>query len=323
MTMQLKLGSLFDGIGGFPLAASRFGITTVWCSEIEAAPISITKRHFPDMAHLGDIVQINGAEIEPVDIISFGSPCTNLSVAGRRAGFTVTFECFGDEKDELEEAHFTETIKAMDKTRYLYTMECPICGKKLEATNESALFFNAVRIIGEMRTTTDGRYPTFAIWENVPGAYSSNKGEDFRTVLEELAKIADGNVSIPRPAGGEWLSAGGIVGDGFSLAWRTMDAQYWGVPQRRKRIFLVADFAGERAGKILFERKGLLGDFTQGKETRQGITAAATPCARGTDYLTGWDSESKRVFTARGIAPTLAGSDGGGGRNPAGVILTK
>lgn len=166
------------------------------------------------MKHLGDITKIHGDQIEPVDCITFGSPCQDLSIAGRRVGL---------------------------------------------AGERSGLFMEAVRIIKEMRSSTNGLYPTFAVWENVPGAFSSNGGEDFRAVLEELARVEQPDVSIPRPSnrGGRWSKAGAIAGNGWSLAWRQLDAQYWGVPQRRKRIALVADFGGQRASEILFERTSL------------------------------------------------------------------
>lgn len=169
------------------------------------------------MKHLGDITKIHGDQIEPVDCITFGSPCQDLSMAGKRLGFD---------------------------------------------GNRSVLFLDAARIIKEMRTATNGMYPTFAVWENVPGAFSSNGGEDFRTVLEELARIAQPDVSIPRPSGrgGRWSKAGAIAGNGWSLAWRQLDAQHWGVPQRRKRIALVVDFGGQRAAEILFERTSLSGN---------------------------------------------------------------
>lgn len=169
------------------------------------------------MKHLGNITKIHGDQIEPVDCITFGSPCQDLSIAGRRAGL---------------------------------------------AGERSGLFMEAVRIIKEMRSSTNGLYPTFAIWENVPGAFSSNGGEDFRAVLEELARIAQPDVSIPRPSGrgGRWSRAGAIAGNGWSLAWRQFDAQYWGVAQRRKRIALVVDFGGQRAAEILFERTSLSGN---------------------------------------------------------------
>lgn len=180
------------------------------------------------MKHLGDITKIHGDKIEPVDCITFGSPCQDLSIAGRRAGL---------------------------------------------AGERSGLFVEAVRIIKEMRSSTNGLYPTFAIWENVPGAFSSNGGEDFRAVLEELARVEQPDASIPRPPrGGRWSKAGAIAGNGWSLAWRQLDAQYWGktiydgrtgnvlsmgTPQRRKRIALVVDFGGQRAAEILFERTSL------------------------------------------------------------------
>nr|DAV13698.1 MAG TPA: Cytosine specific methyltransferase [Caudoviricetes sp.] len=169
------------------------------------------------MKHLGDITKIHGDKIEPVDCITFGSPCQDLSIAGCRAGL---------------------------------------------AGERSGLFMEAVRVIKEMRSSTNGLYPTFAVWENVPGAFSSNRREDFRAVLEELARVEQPDASIPRPSGknGKWEKAGAISGNGWSLAWRQLDAQYWGVPQRRKRIALVADFGGQRAAEILFERTSLSGN---------------------------------------------------------------
>lgn len=163
------------------------------------------------MKHLGDITQINGAEIEPVDIITFGSPCTRLSVAGRHDGFDITFECQGT-KEEPHEI-YTNNIRATDKYQYIYKDICPICGKELCETNESALFFHAIRIINEMREATNGTYPRFIVWENVPGAFSSNGGEDIKVVLDE------------------------IEGLGFVVDLNVLDAQYMGVPQRRRRIF--------------------------------------------------------------------------------------
>ncbi|NLO33228.1 MAG: DNA cytosine methyltransferase, partial [Candidatus Hydrogenedentes bacterium] len=213
---NLTLGSLFDGSGGFPLGGLISGITPVWASEIEPFPIRVTTKRIPDMKHLGDISKINGGEIEPVDIITFGSPCTDLSIAGRRDGLD---------------------------------------GK------QSSLFYEAIRIIKEMRDKTNGRQPRFIVWENVLGAYSSAKGKDYRCVLEEIVKIKDETLSIPMPEKNKWLLAGEIMGDDFSVAWRTLDAQFWGVPQRRRRIYLVSDFGGRTAPKILFESEGLLGDI--------------------------------------------------------------
>ena len=212
----MALGSLFDGSGGFPLAGVINGITPVWASEIEPFPIRVTKNRFPSMKHLGSVTDINGAEIEPVDIITFGSPCQDLSVAGARAG--------------------------------------------IHDGQRSNLFFEAIRIIKEMRDATADNYPRFAVWENVPGAFSSNKGADFRSVLEALCGVKEPDVSVPQPDRGGWKPAGLIVGDGYSVAWRVYDAQYWGVPQRRKRIYLIADFRSERAGEILFESESLPGN---------------------------------------------------------------
>ncbi len=223
------MGSLFDGIGGFPLAAARNGIVPVWASEIEAFPMEVTRLRFPDMVPVGDITKLNGAKLPPVDIVCGGSPCQDLSVAGARAGL---------------------------------------------AGERSGLFLEQIRLVKEMRDADEQRgrtayavRPRFMVWENVPGAFSSGepKGEDFRIVLEETVRIAIPSVSVPRPDTGRWESAGRIVlGDTFSLAWRCLDAQYWGVAQRRKRIFLVADFAGSRAGQILFDQESLSGNSAPG-----------------------------------------------------------
>ena len=227
---NLTLGSLFDGSGGFPLGGLLAGITPVWASEIEPFPIRVTTKRLPFLKHLGDISTVNGADIEPVDIITFGSPCTDMSVAGKRAGLD---------------------------------------------GQQSCLFYQAIRIVKEMRCKTNGRYPRFIVWENVPGAFSSNKGEDFRAVLEAVCDLKGEGVSVPEPPKGKWANAGCIVADGFSLAWRVLDAQYWGVPQRRKRIYLVADFTGGSAGKILFESEGVSGYSAAGFRAWQGAAGGA------------------------------------------------
>lgn len=226
------LGSLFDGAGTCQFAATQSGIKPMWASEIEPFPVSVTNKRFPNTEQLGDITQINGYDIAPVDVVSFGSPCQDLSVAGKRAG--------------------------LDGER-------------------SGLFLEAIRIIKEMRCKTNEEYPKIAIWENVPGAFSSNKGEDFRVVLEELCKIKRSDTVIPRPTArggrqGKWEDAGLILADEFSIAWRVLDAQFWGVPQRRRRIYLVVDFTGQCAGEILFVRKGLSRCFAESRTAWKGIT---------------------------------------------------
>ena len=228
MKNELTLGSLFDGSGGFPLGGMLAGITPLWASEIEPFAVRVTTKRLPQMKHYGDVSALNGADLPPVDIITFGSPCQDMSIAGKRSG--------------------------LDGSR-------------------SSLFYEAVRIIKEMRCATDGRYPRFAVWENVPGAFSSNKGEDFRCVLESLCRVRDETISVPRHE--KWSAAGEILADCFSIAWRVLDAQYWGVPQRRKRIFLVADFDSEYAGKILLESEGLSGYSAEGFKAWQRAAAAA------------------------------------------------
>lgn len=174
---KLTLGSLFDGIGGFCLAGQMAGIKPIWASEIEPFPIRVTEKRFPDIRQLGDIHALHGEDVPPVDIITFGSPCQNLSIAGKRTGLD---------------------------------------------GEQSSLFYEAVRIIKEMRQSTNGQYPRWAVWENVPGALSSNDGRDFRAVLQSLAEIADESADVPMPADGKWLGAGEIVGNHYSLAWRIL-----------------------------------------------------------------------------------------------------
>ena len=235
----LTLGSLFDGSGGFPLGGLLAGITPVWASEIEPFPIRVTTKRLPFMKHFGNISAMDGGKIEPVDIITFGSPCQDMSVAGRRDG--------------------------LDGER-------------------SSLFYEAVRIIKEMRCATGGRYPRYIVWENVPGAFSSNKGEDFKAVLEAVIGIAEPNATVPMPEKARWPYADLYMGDGWSVAYRTLDAQYWGVPQRRRRIYLVADLAGRGAGKILFESEGLSGYSAEGFRSWQRAAGSFTPCPGATGF---------------------------------------
>jgi len=262
---MLKLGSLFDGIGGFPYAAKKAGILPIWASEIEKAPISITKRHFPEMAHLGSITELDGANIEPADIITFGSPCQDLSITGSRAGLS---------------------------------------GER------SGLFMHAIRLIKEMRNATRNNYPTRIVWENVPGAFSTNKGEDFEKVVEAVAGIAEGGISVARPSGG-WQSAGAVLGNGWSLAWRVLDAQFWGVPHRRRRIFLVADFGGGAAAEILFEQESRAWDAGQSEaEVQRGARIFER---RADEYTADLGHSADRIQVNPRIAVTLKSQGGGGG----------
>ena len=275
MNKPLTLGSLFDGSGTFPVAGMLSGIVPVWKSEIEPFPIAVTEKRLPFVKHLGDINCINGAEIEPVDIITFGSPCTDLSVAGKRQGLNAA---------------------------------------------RSGLFFQAVRIIKEMRCATNGKYPRFAVWENVVGALSSNKGEDFRCVLEELCKIKTTDIFVPKPE--KWTKAGEILADGFSLAYRTVDAQYWGTPQRRARIYLVADFDGERASKILFESEGVSGyspqSFCSWKETAGSFGTCSEETSTGLVFSNhGQDTRFKGPVE---VAETVSATYGTGGNNQPFVV---
>ena len=265
--MSLALGSLFDGIGVFPLAASRHGITPVWASEIEKVPISITKRHFPDMLHLGDITKLKGSEIPPVHIITFGSPCQNLSTIGFREGL---------------------------------------------AGNKSGLFYHAIRIIKEMRCATNGIFPVIAVWENVAGAFSSNHRLDFKSVLESFT-----DSEIPMPASGRWAKCGMVRGRFADVCWRLLDAQYWGEPtlvQRRKRVFVVADFGGQRAAEILLKSRQLHPLPDTGREGglssagAGGISSAET--GRGIPVLCPFEERRMRSWAKSGDIPGFLRSFG-------------
>lgn len=274
----MKLGSLFDGSGTCPLAASAVGIIPAWASEIEPFPKAVTQSRFPKMVHLGDITKMNGAEIEPVDVITFGSPCQNLSIAGNGKGL---------------------------------------------AGQESSLFFEAIRVIQEMRCATNGRFPQIVIWENVYGAFSSTQGEDFRTVIETLWKICEGDDSVPRYAEDKqgrqkWPHIGFVLGDRSSIAWRGLDAQGWGVPQRRKRVFVVLDLGGQCVGRILFEREGLRRDFKKVRRTGQTVRPASetSPVEHYRVYAVENHAQDSRVsLRPDNTVQTLAGRMGTGGGN--------
>ena len=184
MNRSLTLGSLFDGSGGFPLAGLLAGIVPVWSSEIEPFAIRVTEKRLPQVQHFGNISGLHGAKLPSVDIITFGSPCQDMSIAGKRTGLN---------------------------------------------GSRSSLFHEAIRIIREMRCASNGKYPRYIVWENVPGAFSSNGGEDFLCVLEAICSVKDSRISIPRPAG-KWTKAGEILAESYSLAWRVLDAQYWVIP---------------------------------------------------------------------------------------------
>ena len=279
--MSFTIGSLFDGSGGFPLAASMCGGVPKWASEIEPYPIAVTKSRFPNVKHLGSVTDIKGGEVEPVDVITFGSPCQDLSVAGKRAG--LKHEANGDDE-----------------------------------TTRSGLFMEAVRIIKEMREATNGVYPRFAVWENVPGAFSSNKGEDFRIVLEELIKVVEPSAVMPEVPQSGWPYADSYCGDGWSIAYRVLDAQFWGVPQRRRRIYLVADFRGECAGKVSFEREGLRGYFeTSGTpwQTAAGDAEAGSGAADCERNAVGFLRQLSGVEAQEELSPTILAAAGMSGNN--------
>lgn len=202
----MTLGSLFSGSGGFELAGAMAGIRPVWNAEIEPFPSKVTALRFPDVVNLGDVTKIKGDEITPVDIITLGFPCQNVSISGKQAG--------------------------------------------IHKGKQSNLFFQAIRIITEMYDKTKGMYPRYAVTENVPGLMTIHQGDDFRDVLQAFVSIKDLFSTVPKPD--KWAHAGCIVGDGYSIAWRVLDAQYYGLAQRRKRVFILADLAAGRAGEILF-----------------------------------------------------------------------
>lgn len=233
---MLTLGSLFDGIGGWQLAAVRAGIVPIWSSEIEAFPIEVTKRHFPRTLQFGDVTKLNGARIPPVDIICAGSPCQDLSVAGKRAGL---------------------------------------------AGERSGLFVQAVDIVRQMRRATGGQKPRFFVWENVPGAFSSNRGEDFQAVLAEI-----GQADVPMPRNRKWAPAGLAKFPKCDIAWRTLDAQFWGVPQRRRRIFLVADFAEKNrcAAEVLFVEQSVSRDTAESSPAGESSSAVTKNRARTSSW---------------------------------------
>lgn len=214
---MMTLGSLFDGLGGWQIAACRAGIKPVWSSEIEKLPLKLTSIRFPNTKQIGDITKLSAAEIKPVDIITMGSPCQDLSIAGKREGL---------------------------------------------AGERSGLFVTAINLVHAMRKLTNGRYPKYVVWENVTGAFSSNKGMDFKTVLEKITET-----SIPVPGHHKWAKSGMVRSRICTVVWRTLDAQYWGIPQRRRRIFLIADYTdGGVQKKFFLSQKCCQGILTRAKK---------------------------------------------------------
>ena len=258
----MRLGSLFDGIGGWLISAVKFGVTPVWASEIEPFAIAVTKAHFPNVKHLGDVVDIDGSKIEPVDIITMGSPCQDISVAGRREGL----------KGE-----------------------------------RSGLFHEGIRIVREMQEATGGKFPKYIVFENVPGIFSSNKGNDFRVVLGEI-----GEAEIPIPDNGKWASAGLVELPKCEIAWRVLDAQFFGVPQRRRRIFLIASLGRRCAGQILFESESVHRDSATSGTTKEGDSSETEGSARVAIYDMTHANEVIRSVPD-GRIPTLNARMGTGG----------
>ena len=261
---RLTLGSLFDGIGGFPFCAALSGITPIWAAEVDPACVAVTKQRFPNMKHLGDVSKINGAEIPPVDIITFGSPCQDLSVAGERKG-----------------------LKHVDNGS--------------DETTRSGLFIDAIRIVYEMREATNGRYPTYIVWENVEGAFNSRGGRDFQTVLEKITKT-----DIPVPQSGKWAKAGVVRGGGVCAAWRLLDAQYWGVPQRRKRIYLIGSFGSDSSAEILFEYDSVQRYLAPCKEQAQtSPDVVGKGVARASGFLDRNSAKARGIGYQEECSPTL------------------
>lgn len=231
---ELTLGSLFDGLGGWLLAAKENDIRPIWSSEIDDFPMAVSKYHFPKVQQLGDITKLDGAELPPVDIICAGSPCQDLSIAGKREGL---------------------------------------------AGERSGLFRKAIDIVRGMRKATNGEYPKWFVWENVPGAFSSNKGHDFRAVLEEITET-----DIPMPDSGRWSKGGLVRSPKCNVAWRTLDAQYWGVPQRRARIFLIAGLGADSRPEVLFEPESLSRDTEERQDERKGTAGDTAQSADTTSW---------------------------------------
>lgn len=271
----ITLGSLFDGIGAFPYAASFFGITPIWASEILPNAVSITKRHFPETEHLGDITKLDGGKIPPVGLLCFGSPCQSFSVAagGNRTGFA----------------------------------------------GKSGLFWEAVRIIKEMRCATSGKYPQIICFENVYGILNCNSGRDYQAVVSAFCET-----EVPMPASGKWANAGMVRGGSVDFAWIVKDsAKHYRVPQRRRRLFAVVDFTGRRAAEILFEPKSLSGYFAARGFSRQSASSDARSGAQGAGggdvtaaFMAGQAKNAGSIAYSESLSPTLKGAASGLNQTP-------
>ena len=270
----LTLGSLFDGSGTFPLGGIMAGIQPVWSSDVEPFPIRVTTKRMPFIKHYGDISQMNGGEIDPVDVISGGFPCQSVSVAGKRRGL--------------------KHIEHGD-----------------EETTRTGLFYEMIRIVKEMREATNGKYPRFMVAENVTGLFSCSGGRDFQVVLTEIIRIIEPEApEVPMPEK-SWPAADVLVGDGWSIAYRVFDAQGWGVPQRRRRIYFVADFGGRCAPKVLFDTESLFGNspacFRSWQGTADSIAArlGATGGAISAGFCTEHSAQSRGIGYEEEKSPTL------------------
>lgn len=257
---MVTVGNFFSGSGTWELAGKICGAKPIWESEIEPFPVELEAKRFPECKQLGDITKVSGYDIEPCDIMTNSSPCQDISVAGKRKGM--------EQGSDTRSSLFHEVIRITKEMRE----------RELE------------QLRGVRRSDEHIRFPRPYIWcwENVCGALSSNNGNDFREVLEEIAKIISPDVSIPMPKGNKWSNAGCVDGNGWSIAWCVRNAANEGVPQRRRRIFLVADFTGASATKILFERKGVFRHFAEINASWQETTYnLAYRIAKTSEYVRG------------------------------------